>query len=70
MPPVAQTAIRGNGPGSLSAIPAGDRKIPEPIVVPTRTAMALHSPKRRGNSVLALEFVLVEETEGEVMTLW
>jgi hypothetical protein len=54
----------------LSAIPAGDRKIPEPIVVPTRTAMALHSPKRRGNSVLALEFVLVEETEGEVMTLW
>ena len=70
MPPVAQTARRGNGPGSLSAIPAGDRKMPEPIVVPTRTAIALHRPNRRGNSVLAPVPVLVEETEGEVITLW
>jgi hypothetical protein len=29
-------------------MPAGERKIPEPIVEPTRTATALHSPSRRG----------------------
>jgi hypothetical protein len=51
-------------------MPAGDRKMPEPIVVPTRTAIALQSPSRRGNSVPAPAFVLLEETEGEVMTLW
>jgi hypothetical protein len=28
---------------------AGDRKIPEPIVEPTRTATALHNPRRRGS---------------------
>jgi hypothetical protein len=33
----------------LSAMLAGDRKIPEPIVEPTRTATALHRPSRRGS---------------------
>ena len=28
---------------------AGDRKIPEPIVVPITTATALHKPSRRGS---------------------
>jgi hypothetical protein len=41
--------MSGNGPGILSAIPAGDRKIPDPIVDPTTTAMALHKPMRRGS---------------------
>ena len=31
-PPATHTAMRGSGPGSLSAIPAGERKIPEPMV--------------------------------------
>src|SRR2546423_12643816 len=48
-PPVSQIASSGAGPGSLSAILAGDRKIPEPIVEPTRTATALHNPRRRGS---------------------
>jgi hypothetical protein len=30
-------------------MPAGERKIPEPIVEPTRTATALHIPSRRGS---------------------
>jgi hypothetical protein len=30
-------------------MPAGERKIPEPIVEPTRTAIALHNPSRRGS---------------------
>ena len=77
-PPVAQTAISGRGPGSLSAMPAGDRKMPEPIVVPTRTAIALQSPKRRGRAVATPEsgpasvagWAAVEETEAEVIALW
>jgi len=40
----------GNGPGSRSAIPAGERKIPDPTVDPTRTATALQRPIRRGNA--------------------
>jgi hypothetical protein len=38
--------------GSLFAMPAGDRKIPEPIVEPTRTATALQRPRRRGSDEL------------------
>src|ERR1700693_1534668 len=49
IPPVSQIANSGSGPGSLSAMLAGDRKIPEPIVEPTRTATALHNPRRRGS---------------------
>lgn len=49
IPPVTQTASSGNGPGNLSAIPAGDLKIPDPIVLPTKTAIALQSPNWRGS---------------------
>ena len=45
-PPATHTASIGSGPGSLSAMPAGLRKIPDPIVVPITTAMALHRPMR------------------------
>ena len=38
----------GSGPGMRSAMPAGDRKIPDPIVDPMTTAVALHRPMRRG----------------------
>ncbi len=31
-------------------MPAGDRKMPEPTVLPTRIAMALHNPIFRGNT--------------------
>src|SRR5690554_6204357 len=48
----------GSGPGRRSAMTAGDRKIPEPMVVPTRTAMALHSPSWRGSSRAVVEFVV------------
>src|SRR4051794_20069216 len=50
IPPPTQIAASGSGPGNLSAIPAGDRKIPDPIVDPTRTATALHIPRRRGRA--------------------
>src|SRR5256885_16442672 len=43
-------ASSGSGPGSLSAMPAGDRKIPDPMVEPTRTATALQRPSRRGSA--------------------
>ena len=37
----------GTGPGNLSAMPAGERKMPEPMVDPITTAIALQSPRRR-----------------------
>jgi hypothetical protein len=40
--------MSGSGPGTRSAIPAGDLKIPDPIADPTTTAIALHKPSRRG----------------------
>jgi len=43
-PPATHTAINGSGPGNLSVTPAGDRKMPEPIVEPMSTATALHRP--------------------------
>src|SRR5688572_26193801 len=46
-PPATHTDMSGSGPGSLSVMPAGERKIPEPIVDPTRTATALQSPSWR-----------------------
>src|SRR5579863_1796482 len=46
-PPIAHTASMGPGPGNRVAIPAGERKIPDPIVEPTSTATALHRPSRR-----------------------
>lgn len=46
-PPVTQTRMSGSGPGSFCAIPAGDRKMPDPIVDPTSTAMVLSSPSWR-----------------------
>src|SRR5215211_7327287 len=46
-PPATHTDMSGSGPGSLSAMPAGERKIPEPIVEPTSTATALQRPSWR-----------------------
>ena len=50
IPPAAHTASIGRGPGSLSAMPAGERKIPEPIVEPMTTATALQKPMRRART--------------------
>src|SRR6476469_8580260 len=50
-PPATHTDISGSGPGSLAAMPAGERKIPEPIVDPTSTATALQRPSCRVSEV-------------------
>ncbi len=50
IPPAIQTPKSGSGPGNRFVTLAGVRKIPEPIVMPTTTAMALHRPRRRGSS--------------------
>src|SRR5262249_32730534 len=50
-PPAIQTPKSGTGPGSRFVTLAGVRKMPEPIVMPMTTAMALHRPRRRGSSV-------------------
>src|SRR5215472_42409 len=47
-PPTIQTAIKADGEGRRFAIAAGDRNIPEPIVVPTTTMRASKRPMRRG----------------------
>ena len=47
-PPTTQTASMAPGPGSLLAIPAGDRNIPDPMVMPTTTVIAPNRPRRRG----------------------
>src|SRR5580765_1398539 len=47
-PPMTHTIASGSGPGSLSAIEAGDLKMPEPMVVPMTTATALQRPRRLG----------------------
>ena len=49
-PPTIQIEKSGSGPGSRSAMLAGERKMPEPIVVPMTTATALHKPSRRGSA--------------------
>src|SRR5438094_7066549 len=48
MPPTTQSAIISSGLGTFWAIPAGDRKMPEPIVMPITSATELQSPSRRG----------------------
>jgi hypothetical protein len=48
---------RGSGPGIRSAMPAGDRKMPDPIVDPTTTAVALQTPIRRGRPEDTGEFI-------------
>src|SRR5688572_17446958 len=50
MPPTTQTASMAPGPGSRSAMPAGDRKIPDPMVIPTTIVMAPKSPRRLGSA--------------------
>jgi hypothetical protein len=50
IPPAIQTANSGTGPGSLFVTLAGVRKIPEPMVMPMTTAIALHKPRRRGSA--------------------
>src|SRR5574338_1453069 len=53
-PPTTHTSSIGPGPGSRPAIPAGDRKIPDPIVMPTTIITALRSPRRRGSPSFAV----------------
>jgi hypothetical protein len=47
IPPAIHAESIGSGPGSLSAMPAGERKMPEPMVEPMTTAIALHRPMLR-----------------------
>src|SRR5215831_17152758 len=54
-PPAIQTPKRGSGPGRRFVTLAGVRKMPDPIVMPMTTAMALHSPRRRGSSAVGAE---------------
>ena len=49
-PPKTQSASTRSGPGTRSAIVAGERKMPEPMVDPTRPATALQSPTGRGKA--------------------
>src|SRR5689334_20943364 len=49
-PPAIHTPNTASGPGSRFVTPAGVRKIPLPIVMPTTTAIALHRPSRRGST--------------------
>ena len=51
-PPATHTAIIGSGPGSLAAMPAGDLKMPDPMVDPMTTATALQTPSLRCSSFL------------------
>src|SRR5689334_7752708 len=54
-PPTTQTDSIAPGPGSRFAIPAGDRKIPDPIVMPTTTVIAPNRPRRRGRLSFPVE---------------
>ena len=47
-PPATHRPIITKGLGAWREIPAGDRKIPEPMVMPTTSATELHSPSVRG----------------------
>jgi hypothetical protein len=49
-------------------MPAGDRKIPEPMVEPTRTATALQRPSRRGSDELRTNVESVVADREEVST--
>jgi hypothetical protein len=46
-PPRTQTLIINMGSGTRVAMPAGVRKMPEPIVMPTTMPMELQRPRRR-----------------------
>src|SRR6266536_2398078 len=48
-PPSTHTPNIGSGAGTRSAMIAGVRKMPPPMVEPTSTATALHRPSRRGS---------------------
>jgi len=47
--PKIHTPNIGSGAGTRSAMIAGVRKMPPPMVEPTSTATALHRPSRRGS---------------------
>src|SRR5207237_829171 len=48
-PPPIQSPIITTGLGACRAMPAGDRKMPDPMVMPTTSATELHSPRVRGS---------------------
>ena len=52
-PPVNRAAA-SMGSGTFWAIPAGERKIPEPIVIPTTSATELQSPSVRGSLLFCM----------------
>src|SRR5207244_1240902 len=62
-PPTTQTPINASGCGTWPAIDAGDRKIPDPIVVPMTTAIALQSPRLRGSVRSSLFVTLCEQSD-------
>src|SRR5215207_6848899 len=66
IPPTTHTASMAPGPGNLFAMPAGDRKIPDPMVIPTTIETALHSPRRLGSP---LDGSSLPAGEGD-MSLW
>src|SRR5262245_3053514 len=49
IPPTTHRATTSPGCGTFWAIPAGDRKMPDPIVIPTTSATELQRPSVRGN---------------------
>ncbi len=48
-PPTTHNASMSVGSGTFCAMPAGDRKIPEPMVIPTTSATELQRPSVRGS---------------------
>jgi hypothetical protein len=48
-PPTTQSSSMSVGSGTFCAMPAGDRKMPEPIVMPITSATELQRPNVRGN---------------------
>jgi hypothetical protein len=47
VPPSTHASITAPGTPRIPAVPAGTRKMPLPMVMPTNTAPALHNPSRR-----------------------
>jgi hypothetical protein len=58
-PPAAHKPNTTSGAATLAATPAGDRKIPEPIVMPTTIAAALQIPSVRGSVAEAVTGVSI-----------
>ena len=51
-PPRIHTPIMKTGSGTRAAMPAGERKMPPPMVMPMTRPMELQSPSRRSSVVM------------------